>query len=434
MFVAFSCLLLGYIALFFLWHKNYFYKDPLHPTFVTKVITLTLFLPLVFSMEIASFSPESKLAIFFSGFAILFFDLFLFKKRKDVGENDFSFKSRKRFIVFSIIFVFGWLGRMYLVSNGYLEGTHLATNIETHAASNLRTQIGYLSFYSIIGMLLFSEKPRSFLFAGLLLSEILWWYFTGTKLALFNVAVPVILVLFAKTDFKLNFFKTLFLGLVFVGLTGAAFGFIQAYRVEMAYLIVEGDVSPETTVIAVGDAAVATFEGQETSRLQEGALLERVNNGAFLGRLIESDASSKEIWYGSSLAPVFTWFVPRYFWPDKPPQSTGRWYATKILGWDENSKSEASITVWGDGYMNFGGLGILIFGFIWQFGFYYVYQNFYRRGGFYTFYSILLYPQFLFGVEQNLALLFIKAQFILILTIPFLILAKVKWTRNTPTA
>ena len=173
MFVALSCLLLGYIALFFLWHKNYFYQDPLHPAFVTKVITLTLFLPLVFSTEIASFSFESKLAILFSGFAILFFDLFLFRKRKVASENNFNFKSHKTFIVFSIIFVFGWLGRMYLVSNGYLEGTHLATNIETHAASNLRTQIGYLSFYSIIGMLLFSEKSRSFLFAGLLLIEIL---------------------------------------------------------------------------------------------------------------------------------------------------------------------------------------------------------------------------------------------------------------------
>jgi hypothetical protein len=111
--------------------------------------------------------------------------------------------------------------------------------------------------------------------------------------------------------------------------------------------------------------------------------------------------------YGQTIWPAFSWFVPRIIWANKPVLSMGAWYAHEILGWDPLSPSEAGLTLWGEAYLNFGLLGMVLMGFSMGFLFWYVYAALYKSR--LHLYAILTYflfiNTFILGFERNLAIL-----------------------------
>ena len=124
------------------------------------------------------------------------------------------------------------------------------------------------------------------------------------------------------------------------------------------------------------------------------------------------------------MLPAFSWFIPSAVWDEKPRLSRGRWYAEEVLGWPPDEKSEAAMTMWGDGYMNFGLVGVLLFVMIWQSAFYIMYQRYLRVGGFTSYLVVMLYLPMLFAVETNLAVVIPKVQATCIIVLFFYILSR----------
>lgn len=139
--------------------------------------------------------------------------------------------------------------------------------------------------------------------------------------------------------------------------------------------------------------------------------------------------------YGETIWPAFTWFVPRIIWSDKPMLSIGAWYAHEILGWDPLSRSEAAITLWGDAYLNFGTIGMVIAGFSMGLLFGYVYNILYRnvRHPYIAMVYFLFIGTFVLGFERNIASLVASfgQSFILSFIIWRVVTLKFKWERGS---
>jgi len=71
-------------------------------------------------------------------------------------------------------------------------------------------------------------------------------------------------------------------------------------------------------------------------------------------------------WKGESYIPIFTKFIPRFLWPDKPQENMGQEFGHRygILAWD-NLTTSMNTPIVAEAYMNFGILGFyLIFFFM----------------------------------------------------------------------
>lgn len=91
-------------------------------------------------------------------------------------------------------------------------------------------------------------------------------------------------------------------------------------------------------------------------------LIQRVDWTRNVSIVVEEVPSRLPFQYGNTFWPGLLWFIPRALWPGKPKISIGAWFAHNFLGWDPASESEAAITVWGDAWLNFGALGVLMMG------------------------------------------------------------------------
>jgi hypothetical protein len=403
--------------------KRVILNNPFQPTFVIILLSFTIFVPLAIADEIYKYPFETKLAIFYSGIAFIFINWILTKtiiskKIKTKPEESIN----KKYILFLYLSLIGWLVRVYLIKNGIFSGSSLATNIELTSTSNFFTQLAQISLYGYLGILLFKPKNTwNKLTIILFLFEVFWFFLSGTKMALFTVLIPTLMIGHYRGWLRVSIGKFLIISILGFSVIYSSFIFIKSYRTEMAYLIVSGRVNPSAIADSVGTAfsSLLLVNSQKQSEDKNFSILydiaERVNYAAFLGRLINSP-NINETWFGSSLIPSLTWVIPRALWPEKPSISVGRWYGITILGWSPNEKSEAAITIWGDGYMNFGIFGILIFIMIWALLFHLIYKKFYFNGGFSTYFAILSYQHCLFGLEQNLTVTLVKIQFAAIIT------------------
>ncbi len=63
-------------------------------------------------------------------------------------------------------------------------------------------------------------------------------------------------------------------------------------------------------------------------------------------------------WNGESYLPIFTKFIPRFFWPDKPKENMGQEFGHRygILAWD-NLTTSMNTPIVAEAYMNFGMIG-----------------------------------------------------------------------------
>ncbi|MEY4281685.1 MAG: hypothetical protein RLZ39_1097 [Bacteroidota bacterium] len=72
----------------------------------------------------------------------------------------------------------------------------------------------------------------------------------------------------------------------------------------------------------------------------------------------EKTPSTIPYWKGESYFPIFTKFIPRFIWPDKPTENMGQEFGHRygILAWD-NLTTSMNTPVVAEAYMNFGEIG-----------------------------------------------------------------------------
>ena len=72
----------------------------------------------------------------------------------------------------------------------------------------------------------------------------------------------------------------------------------------------------------------------------------------------EKTPSTIPYWKGASYLPIFTKFIPRFIWPDKPTENMGQEFGHRygILAWD-NLTTSMNTPVVAEAYMNFGEIG-----------------------------------------------------------------------------
>ncbi len=70
-------------------------------------------------------------------------------------------------------------------------------------------------------------------------------------------------------------------------------------------------------------------------------------------------------WDGESYLPIFTKFIPRFLWPDKPKENMGQEFGHRygILAWD-NLTTSMNTPIVAEAYMNFGETGFYLIFFI----------------------------------------------------------------------
>ena len=258
------------------------------------------------------------------------------------------------------LFVAGWAWRIFAFTHGYLQGTLIGAKLELTGSSNLFGTLNSVSTLAMWGCVVFVKRPLRA--APLVATEILWLLVTGSKAATLYILVPFILVLYRRGRVRVDGrFVTAVVALVIV--FAASFVVIHGYRVAVAKQIYRVGYEELDPLAAVGDIEVDPAD----FRLVGQALTERLNFAErFLIIMAKDRIDPREPWWGRSYLTAVLWAVPRAAWPDKPMMSLGRYYATEYLGWGEESRSEAGITLWGEGYLNYGILGAAAVPGLWM--------------------------------------------------------------------
>jgi len=318
---------------------------------------------------------------------------------------------------FLLLYAIGWVWRAYALQAGLLHGTFLATQIETTEFGNLIGQLNGLSLLALMGRLVFVRSDRITLtMLALVAAEIAWAFMSGSKIAILYVIFPLLLVAYRRTWLRFSFKRALFGAAAALILVQISFGVVTAYRASVQQSVSSGEGLAISAVLnGIADALTGGVEGpQDAAGDVGGGLSDRLNWAGFFGVLIERDDIWEESWWGSSYSPIFTWWIPRFLWAEKPTISVGAWYGEQVLGWS-GSRSEGAITIWGDGLMNFGFPGVLFASVAWILLIYFVYDRAGRRGRWGLFFLSAIYVKLLLGLEQNLAAPLVALQLQLLL-------------------
>ena len=345
--------------------RNRYYQNPIHLEIFGYAIFLTFVLPLVLDQEVLSYFWGVKITIFLT--AILIFTLPLLT-RSDVVHDKIKVGTAVGTKVYSIMLLIYLLSqslRLYAITNGMVYGTHLNTHNATGAFGNILSQMLNAPYWFYL-LLLFSVKNKhAKMLIGLTIIECCWFVLTGSKSLLFIVLLPYFMMRVKYCGFRLTDVRVVLYSLIIFILVSFIFDFIKYYRVEMVALLLSGELTFQSILEAVAFSFSEVIWAENNQNYNADNFGDRINYARYLGRIIEYDYKFDDHWYGASLLPLLTWFIPRFIYPDKPSISIGRWYAETILGWSDDSRSEAAMTVAGDGYLNFGIFGILIFCIIW---------------------------------------------------------------------
>ena len=402
--------------------RSAIHRDPFHPRLAYRLLVLlTLLYPLFFSDEVQRFGPNTQILIACVAISFLvILDLFDFPSQKSqartttVAWRTSSFTAR----LFAVGFVLGWLWRMYALNAGLLHGTFLPTQLEVSTLGNLIGTLNNLSLIAFLGWMAFRRGSSIGTVSALMLgAEIVWALVSGSKIAIFYVLAPALLVAFRRgwiTFSAKRFVIGIALGILVLQL---GFVFVTSYRMGVQILVAGGhELSGAAIAESISRTIPVALEAIGASDTATNQVAERLNWARYFGLLAERGDLRQTLWMGSSLAPVVTWWIPRFFWPSKPTVSIGAWYGETVLGWEYETRSEGAITIWGDGLMNFGLLGVLMFSVVWVALAYFIYRRISFLGPWGLLATATIYIRLLLGLEQNIAapLVAFQVQMILI--------------------
>ncbi|MFO7654513.1 MAG: hypothetical protein R6X25_11950 [Candidatus Krumholzibacteriia bacterium] len=295
-------------------------------------------------------------------------------------------------------FALGWLWRTYALSHGLLQGTLLGTRLELTGASNTYGTLNGMATIAMWGCVVFADRPRRIL--PLVAMEIAWLLITGSKAASVSILLPFAMVLYhrrlLRVDLRFVALVVLLLA-VFVG----SFVVIHGYRVAVARQISEVGYVEFDPIRAAGDIELAPDDFELVGQ----ALAGRLNFAERFLLILESERRTpRPAWHGSSYLTALMWPIPRAVWPDKPSMSLGRYFATEYLGWGDESRSEAGITLWGEGFRNFGIAGALLSPALWMIFLQGLYSLAMRAGRWGLFYVAAAYMVMANSLPVNVAL------------------------------
>lgn len=107
-----------------------------------------------------------------------------------------------------------------------------------------------------------------------------------------------------------------------------------------------------------GDYVVQTHQGTPTLLLKQVA--RRINQTAIFATVFEQSPDSVPFWQGESLKPLLTAPVPRFLWPNKPPEAIGNVFGHRYGLIDESDTEMAVNLPWlVETYANFGWAGLV---------------------------------------------------------------------------
>jgi len=268
--------------------------------------------------------------------------------------------------------------------------------------------LGTLRLYALF--LALANKDRSILSLllalGLLVTEASLGFLIGSKQAIFQTLLAVVLVYHyvLQRDWRRI---VLVIGVVFL------FGFfplVQNYRA--VYKAVFGFRPDPTLGDIVGAASELPDElGDSSSNwvydTVEG-IGKRANNLDSLTMVIRYVPEVVEFQRGTTLNLIFAGFIPRPIWPDKPVLKLGRFMTTDIVGSD--SPTSKPVTDVGEFYLNYGILGVpigmFLLGMTFRAIYAYVWRS-YKSRIFQTMYYLAVFPIMLFNPHSGVASVFV---------------------------
>jgi len=221
--------------------------------------------------------------------------------------------------------------------------------------------------------------------------------FAGWKGAIINIVVAFLIIFhFSFRDLT----KTIIVG--FLILIVLFFIFIYAFEVVDNYRQAARESGPSVSILKESFKTGINSEAVETKLIK---VSQRISYGSMFAQIVNAvENHLVEFQYGATLLPIFTWFVPRAFWPNKPQVSIGGWFAEVILGWSPGG-GEAAITLPGDLYYNFGIpgviLGMLLLGLFLRFAYEYLVIHIGTASAVWLFLPI--YLELGLGLERNAA-------------------------------
>jgi len=346
-----------YLVVSIIYHPIYsVFSEPFSPLVILKILSLIAFCQNALFIETTRSEPSTSSLITSMWILLISFviaDLLSLKIPiiKDMGK--LRNYSRQQFYkpastIFFTIYSLGWIWRLYAISNGYLYGTLLATNMEITTYGNLMGAFSQLSTIAFTGLLVFRRRINTILL--LLPLEIIWKWAGSSKAGPLYVILPVLVILNIRGVLRLNK-RTLFMGITLIFIFLISFVVIHEYRVESQRIILSGGYETFSPLDAIGEISIDKSVIDKTLE----SILERMGWAFGVAAVIDGmEKSNIGYQYGNSYLRSFSWVVPRALWPSKPGVSLGSWFAQTFLGWSSSSRSEAEITIWGEAYLNFG--------------------------------------------------------------------------------
>lgn len=399
-FLSFACFLYALVSTSVQW--KFLSKDLFHIGFAYRlVVVLTLVFPTIETVEREQWDVAVGVIILVAALSVLVavdvagVVIKLKKARQEYFDDPFASH------FFLVIFFLGWVWRIYALSAGLLYGTFLATQLEVNEFGNAFGLLNGLSLLGLFGYLTFLVKNKKNRISYFLVTlEILWALISGSKIAILYVLIPVLLILVKRGWVSLS--GRFLLKAALFGFVAIQFSFIgvTAYRVGVQKAVASGQ---DLSAAAMFDGFLEVAIGTSSRDPQESEMRERVNWASYLGALVAREDLWRQPWFGESFIPIVTWWIPRTFWPDKPNVSIGAWYGESVLGWDYGTRSEGAITIWGDGLINFGVIGVFFVSFFWVFFSFLVYKKLDQMGSWGLLGLASIYVKLLLGLEQNFA-------------------------------
>ena len=364
-----SITIIAVLSICYYLHNRYSRKLSIQSDLLVSISTLVQFLiPVFYLSYYYELNPDLDIQSYRYGYAITSFAVLL-------GQISFfcGYESVKKSIVFPRIIITEssvsnffivlfplliliWIGRFVLLSTGTY---YFINRTDYQFSSPYYSVVAQLDGYGLIivgGLFLiaFTEKNRRNFFFNftiaftVFLLEILWYGFAGLREPL---AKTIIAPIFAYIFIKREIPKKTLAVIVLVGLP--LFAILGEYRYTASTFGVS-EISPLKTIPVLIEAN-KRLDSQDVIA----NLADRFYDGKSLGYLLTHYPHDYDYEFGATYINIPFILIPRFIYTDKPifTMGLGKWY-------DLMEYSSMPTTFWGESFINFSWVGIIIIPYI----------------------------------------------------------------------
>lgn len=437
MMTAYSVIIVGVFVLTsaLLW-PNY-KRDTLNPFILLKaIVLLAVFYPLLTGQSKVSDDAKFLIAISATLHLVVLDILFILSTRRRKAPVPLVERDKRHRVFWVTMWIFGSSVRAASLATGNLHGTLLATQLEVTSTSNLIGMANGIPAIAMIGYVAFSSKDYSKSLVLLMVgAEIIWNLLSGSKVGFIYGLLPILYVAQRKGIVQITLKRIVIASAVALFSAQFLFVTITAYRLSVQSSVVSNEaININTLVNGAHDSLFSPSIRQNAKAIvnNDEAQLTRTDYTSFFGLLYDRPDLWRAIDRPNTIAPVFVWWIPRALWADKPINDVGSWFGQHVFDWSRTTRSQAAITIWGDGLLNLGPAGVVFFPMV-LFGFVFLFLEYCNRRG--SWGLILLaatYVKLALSLEATLALSLIAIQAQAILVLLFYLLSRLLAPSQTP--